>query len=295
MIFNQKTTTCLPNGVTSAVLTSSTENILAVVDQESTVTKTSLVSSGFAAGSITPVIPLVNSNNPTSSDWRTVITIMNMGTVATNVKLTYVRDNGTRCTETQTIKAKQSNAFAGATLQLGPAAGVQTTCQKGARLVGSAFVATAADNSAKQPLVAVVNEDRVQAGSNMAGAYGGFDPLAATPRVVMPSIMDTFGAGKWESSFYVMNVGTKTTYVKCTFAGSTYKVQKSLAAMASFVDLQGTKLGAGKTSAADCKAYTSSAYSTVDPSAKIIGVVNVRAKAGQGDYLYTYEAINAKP
>lgn len=289
VVFDQSTAACLPNGLTSAVVTSSSEDILAVVDQESTTTNTALVSSGFTAGTTTPVIPLVNANNPTTAGWRTAITIMNLGEQATTVKLTYRRTDGSTCTETQTIQAKMSNVFAGNNLQVGPGAGVTSTCVVGSRLIGAAYVATAADNSASQPLVAVVNQDR----AGFASAYGSFDPTSATPRVVMPLIMDNNGSGKWGTSFNVMNVGDTTPYVKCTFTGSSYIATSggAMAKNAVFEDLQRTKVGVAKTSA-ECIAYTDPAFATVDTNAKIVAVVNERANTPTGDGLLTYEAIN---
>lgn len=293
VIFDQKSTACLPNGISSAVVTSSTEDILAVVDQESLVNNQALVSSGFPSGSTTPFIPLVNANNPDTKGWRTAITIMNVGNADTTLTLTYKTTTGGSCTETQTIPQQQSKVFAGNTLIIGPGAGVTTTCTIGAKLVGAAYVANAADNTASQPLVAVVNQDRQFVG---ASAYGGFDPAKATARLVMPLIMDNNGAGKWGTSFNVMNIGAGPVYVKCTFAGSAYVATSggALPVNGVFEDLQRTKLGIAKTSS-ECLAYSDAGYTTVDPTAKIIAVVNERALTAAGDGLLTYEAINTTP
>jgi hypothetical protein len=292
VIFDQKTAACLANGLTSAVVTSTTENILAVVDQESTVTNTALVSSGFAAGSTTPVIPLVNANNPTVAGWRTAITIMNVGGSSTDLTLTYQRTDGTTCTETQTIPSQSSKVFAGATLQNGAAF---STCVAGERLVGAAYVANAADNSAGMPLVAIVNQDR----SGFASAYGSFDPSSATPRVVMPLIMDNNGSGQWGTSFNVMNVGDAPTFVKCTFKNSTYVAtspEAGLPVNGVFESLQRGNLGGPKVTSSECLAYTDNTYATVDTNAKIVAVVNERALVSSGaDGLLTYEAVNAEP
>jgi len=292
VIFDQATTACLGSGLTSAVITSTVENILAVVDQESTTTNTALVSSGFAAGTTNPVIPLVNANNPNVSGWRTAITIMNVGSADSAVTLTYMRTDGTSCTETQTIQMQKSKVFAGATLQLTtPPAGVVTTCAAQAKLVGAAYVT---GNTASVPLVAIVNQDR----TGLASAYGSFDPTQGTARVVMPLIMDNNGSGQWGTSFNVMNVHpSATAFVKCTFANSAYVATSPSAGLPPngvFEDLQRTKLGLKLTSA-ECKTYTDNTYSLVDNGGKIVAVVNERALAASGDGMLTYEAVNTQP
>lgn len=296
VIFDQKTTACLANGITSAVVTSSGEPIAAVVSQESTIKNTALVSNGFGAASASLVIPLVNANNPNTSGWRTAITIMNNGAVPTTLKLTYKRTDGSTCTETQTIPSKASKVYAGASLTSSPPpAGVTTTCVAGAKLIGAAYVAVPADNSAGVPIVAIVNQDRGSLGS----AYTSSDPTTATPRISMPLIMDNNGAGQWGTSFNIMNVGTATTYVKCVFSGATTYVATSgpsgLAANGVFEDLQRGKLGGPKISSATCTAYTSTAYTTIDTAAKIVGVVNERGLVGNGDLMLSYEAFNSIP
>jgi hypothetical protein len=294
VIFDQHTTACLANGITSAVVTSDGQPLAAVVAQESTVVNSMLVSNGFSGASTLLAIPLVNSNNPNSTGWRTAITVMNTGTLDTDVTLTYVRTDGSSCTEKQTVPQKSSKVFAGRTLQIGPAAGVTTTCVAGTKTVGAAYIASAADNSASQPLVAVVNQDR----GSMSSAYGSFDPAAGTPIVNMPLIMDNNGSGKWGTSFNIMNVGPATTYVKCTFTGSSYaptSVSTGLTVNGVFEDLQRGKLAGPKLTNGTCKAYTDNTYTTVDTAAKIVGVVNERGTAGANDMMLTYEGINSVP
>jgi hypothetical protein len=291
VIFDQKTTACLPKGITSATITSTVNEIAAVVDQESTLKNSALVSNGFpTAGTANIALPLINANNPTTAGWRTAITIMNNGNQSTNLKLTYKRTNGTTCYEKQTIPAGQSKVYAGATLQIGPGAGVQSDCEIGAKVIGAAYVADPADNSASQPLVAIVNQDR----GSMASAYGSFDPSSGTPRVIMPLIMDQNGKSSWSTSFNVMNVGSSTAYVKCTFAKTSYSPKATLAPNGVFEDLQGGKLGV-KITTGQCTAYTDANYSTIDTTAKLVAVVNERGKTGTGDLLLTYEAVNVTP
>jgi len=294
VIFDQKLAACLSNGITSAVVSSTGEPIAAVVSQESTIKNSALVSTGFGASSTNLIIPLVNSNNPNTTGWRTAITIMNNGDAATTLKLTYKRTDGTTCYETQTIQPKQSNVYAGATLVSGARAGVETDCVPGAKMIGAAYLAAPADNSTGQPLVAIVNQDR----GSLASAYASSDPSSGTPRLTMPLIMDNNGAGQWGTSFNIMNVGSATTYVKCVFAGSAYVATSPAGGLLPngvFEDLQRGKLGGPKISSATCTAYTTDAYTTIDTAAKIVGVVNERGLVGNGDLMLSYEAFNSVP
>ena len=132
--FDQKTETCFPTSktLTSAVVTSS-EPIAIVISQESTIANASLVSSGFPSGDPSPVIPLMNSNNPTTTGWRTAISVFNDGTLSTDVTMTYVKTDGTTCYETQTIASKESKIFGGNNLITGVSDGHTLTCPIGAR------------------------------------------------------------------------------------------------------------------------------------------------------------------
>ena len=73
----------------------------------------------FTSGDTNPVIPLVNANNPDITGWRTAILLFNMGDLSSDVTLTYVKTDGTTCTETQTVPSKQSKTFAGNNLITG--------------------------------------------------------------------------------------------------------------------------------------------------------------------------------
>jgi hypothetical protein len=291
--FNQKTEPCLTNAkvFTSAVV-SSNQPIAIVVAQESTVVNSALVSSGFAGGSTNPVVPLMNSNNPNTSGWRTAISIFNQGSTNTNVTITYVKvSDGSTCTETQTVPAKQSKVFAGNNLITTPPAGVSTNCTIGATLVGSAYVS---GNSASQSLVATVNQDR----GSLSSAYGALAPAAGTPKVVLPQIQDRNGsASQWASSLMIMNVGAGPTYVKCTFANTGYApVSGVLNSYKAWEDLQRGKIAVGYVGSGECTAYTNGTYTTIDTNAKIVGVVNVRGTGtGLYDLMMTYEGMNVTP
>ena len=105
--------------------------------------------SGFSqSGAVLPVMPLINSNN---SGYVTGMDIQNAGDTTTTITVSYTpSQDGTPCTETNTIAAGESKTFA-----LFPFAGYtppggSTTCIN-ERFIGSARVTS---NSANQPLVA---------------------------------------------------------------------------------------------------------------------------------------------
>lgn len=291
--FNQGAETCFTSSrvLTSAVVTSN-QPIIVVISQESTVVNSSLVSQGFTVGDTNPVIPLMNSNNPDTSGWRTAISVFNMGSSDTSVTMTYVKSSdGSTCTETQVIPAKQSKVFAGNNLIVGAPPGVTLTCPVGQRLVGSAYVSS---NTTNQQLAVTVNQDR----GSLSSAYAGFSPTAATPKVVFPQIQDRNGAAsQWASSFMILNVGSNTTYVKCTFANTTYTAQSgALGSYKAWEDLQRGKISPSYVGSGECTAYTNSSYTNVDTSAKIVGVVNIRGTgSGLFDLMMSYEGINVTP
>jgi hypothetical protein len=290
--FNQKTETCWTTAkvMTSAVVTG-TQDLVVVVSQESTVVNSSLVSPGFGTGDPFPVIPLMNSNNPNTTGWRTAIGVFNMGSSSTNVTMTYIRTDGTSCTETTAVAAQTSATFAGNHFITGEPAGWTTTCALGSRIVGSAYVSA---NSANQDLVATVNQDR----GAMSSAYGAMAKSAGTPKVVFPQIQDRNGSSsQWASSIMVFNAGAAATFVKCSFASSSYApTSGSLAINRAWENLQRGNIAASYVGSGQCTAYTDATYATVDSAAKLVAVVNVRGTGvGLYDLMMSYEAINVTP
>lgn len=291
--FNQATESCFTNAkvLTSGVITS-TQPIVAVVVQESSIVNSMLVSPGFSSGDTAPVMPLMNSNNPDTTGWRTAINVFNNGSSDTDVTMTYINaSDGSTCTETQTVPSKSAKTFAGNNLIVGPPAGVTTSCTIGARIVGSAYIS---GNSANQPLMATVNQDR----GSLASAYGALYPSSGTPKVVFPQIQDRNGAAsQWASSFMLMNVSDHTVYVKCTFANSTYAPESGpIDSYKAWENLQRGNISAGYVGSGQCTAYTDSSYNTVDSSAKIVAVVNIRGTGtGLYDLMMSYEGLNVTP
>ncbi len=137
---------------------------------------------------------------------------------------------------------------------------------RGQRFIGSAQVTS---NSANQPLVVIVN----QLLPNRNGeSYSGFDPSLATNKVVMPLIMDRNSG--YFTGFNVMNVGTTSTTVTCTFTGTSYTVTGTLNQGQALTDLQSGKIANG---------YVGSGTCTASGSGKIVAVVNELGPSSTSD------------
>lgn len=256
--------------VFSAVVTSAQPVAVTVIEEDSA---TMFAYNGFLTQSTDPVIPLVNANN---SGFTTGLQIQNAGGSSTTVTLSYTPSTaGSACTETQTIPANSSKTFALAAF----ASGANSTCTPGAKFIGSARVTA---NSASQNLVAVVNQHKI--GTN-GEAYGSFNSADASDTVVLPLIMDR-NSGYW-TGFNVMNVGSSSTAVSCTFTGTSYSVGPvTLAPGAALTDLQNGKISSGYVGSATCTA--------TNPTDKIIAVVNELGPSGSLDQLLVYEGISVK-
>jgi len=290
-IIDQAAEACLSGHgrvITSATLTSD-QPIAVVVSQESTKVNSALVSNGYSAGSPYPVIPLVNSNNPTPTGWRTAIAMFNLDPVqSTTVTLEYVRKDGFTCEETRTIAPNSATEFAGNAFILGSPA---LTCPTGIRFVGAAYVTV---NSNEVDLVATVNQDR----GTLASSYSSFNKEDGTPRIAFSRFVNRYGGAEdWDSTFTVMNVGTTSTYVECEYINSTYTSKLGLIEPNGVrEDLPRYSLPENYFGGGICTAYSDAEYSTIDSSAKIIGIVNTRGHGvGYNDLMMTYEAINVIP
>ena len=240
---------------------------------------------GFNSGSTLPVMPTINMNN---SGYFTGTQIYNLGSSSTNVTVTYTAGLfGSNCAETQTIPAKSMVVFTTAAFQ-GTVAG--ENCVAGQRFVGGGAVTT---NSASQPLVIVVNQLHSPDFHNGA-SYGGFDPASATNTVYMPTIMERNSG--WYTAFNLTNVGSATTFVKCTFAGTSVTQDSGTAGILAGQALTFTQLNQiadHYIGSSVCKTYTNNTYTTVDPNGKIVSVVNELGPGGP-DNLLSYEGINGQ-
>lgn len=274
-----------PTKVFSGTITSDQPLVVVVMEEN---TAKMLAYTGFANGSTDVVFPLINANN---SGITTGVQIQNLGGVSTNVTVSYTPSlAGTACTETQTIAANSSATFALKAFSTNQT-GVTTTCAGGVKFVGSAKVSA---NSASQNLVAIVNQTKTLYGE----AYGAFDPASATGKLVMPLLMDRNGSNLYSTGFSVMNVGTATTYVKCTLtnlpSGVTYSPSGTLAPGAALTPNQNGAIGVNYVGSGTCMTYTDATFTTPDASGKIVGIVNELGKT-TADRLLVYEAVNVAP
>jgi hypothetical protein len=245
------------------------------------------VSNGYSEGSTNPVIPLVNSNNPTTAGWRTAISIFNMDpTLNTEVTLQYVRKDGFVCQETRAINANTATEFGGNAFILGA---TELTCPKGERFIGDAYVVS---NSAGVDLVATVNQDR----GTLSSSYSSFNMNDGTPIIAFPRFVNQYGGVEdWDSTFTVMNVGNTNVYVKCVYTNQTYEsILGLLEPYGVNEDLPRYSLDPNYSGAGVCTAYTDASYTTIDSNAKIVGIVNTRGHGNNNDLMMTYEAINVE-
>lgn len=263
--------------VFSGSVTNSTTNQPLVVAALEETTKTMSAYTGFSGGSTNPVMPLINIQP--AIHILSGVTIQNTGGSATSVTVSYTPaaapiGAGTACTETQSVPAHGNKVFA----LFAFASGTNSNCAAGSKFVGSAQVTA---NSAGQPLAVIVNQS-VPGASD--GAYAGFNPSAATNKIVMPLIMDR-NSGIY-TSFSLMNVGTGSTSVTCSFTGGvsyTAGTPITLAAGGSFTVLQANQIKSGYVGAGTCTASGA--------GDKIVAVVN-QLGPGTGDQLLVYNAIN---
>ncbi len=269
--FFQSQNTCLPSGfINSAQITTSDagDSIVATVLQ---VTPTGLFAyNGFAAGSESPVMPLVAFNN---FGFHTGVQLQNTGTTATNVTVTYTPSlSGSTCTETKSVAAGQSETFGLYAFSLNGPAGTNN-CAFGDAFVGSAQVTT---NSGSQPLVAIVNQTDF---AGKSSAYSAFDPAQATETVVMPLIINAFN---YFTGFNVINVGSSAT-VTCTFSGNSTTITESVPSGSALTAVQNTSAFANYVGGGSC---------TASSGGQLLAVVNQLSTTLAGDQQLTHEAFN---
>lgn len=212
-VVNQKSEAHTPK-VFSGTVTSTVAPIAVTVVEEG---PTLFSYTGFGAGSVEPLMPLINQNN---YGYFTGVQIMNTGDAETIVTVDYTPSmGGTACYETRTLAAGASATFSQFVFYQGqtetdPA--FETDCVMGETFVGSAKVT---ENTAAQPLVAVVNQ--LQPAQVKGGAYVAFDPAAGGAKIVYPLIMDrNYG---YFTSHSIVNVGSAPIAagaLSCLFTGT---------------------------------------------------------------------------
>lgn len=242
---------------------------------------------GFPTGSLMPVMPIINMNN---SGYITGTQIYNLETFPTTVTVSYSAGTyGSNCTETREVPGKTMVSF---TWDAFTKTVAGETCVDGQRFLGSGRVTA---NTANAQLAVVVNQLKTPLYTN-GSSYSGFDASTANNTVFMPTIFDRNSG--WFTAFNLMNVGTETTYVQCTYANSTVTSNTGAAGLApgsSVTISQIYLLGDKYIGSAVCKAYNSTDYvaANLDTDAKIVTVVN-ELGAGSPDNLLSYEGINPK-
>lgn len=265
--------------VFSAIVTADQPIVASVIEESSAVM---FAYSGFtsSANSTEPVMPLINANN---SGYVTGIQIQNTGNASTDVTVSYTPssggNNGSACTETQSISAGESKTFALLAFN-NDSNGFTENCVGGAKFVGSAKVTS---NTGTQPLAVIVN----QLGPNNSNgeAYSGFNPSTATAQVVAPLIMDRNGG--YFTSIQVQNVGTSATNVSCTFTNDPYTIPSTtLQPGEALTDLQFEKMQSA--------GYVGSATCNASGGGQIVAVINELNPAGADRFL-VYEGINVTP
>ena len=264
--FNQADNTDLPSGFSGSASVSSSEPVAVTVVE--TGATTLFAYNGFTSSATKLSMPLVQMFN---WGYITGVQIMNTGSSATSVTLSYTPSTeGTACTETKTIQPNKSETFV---LDAFTASGGCGT----ATFVGSAEVT---NNSANQPLVAIVNQ--LNSGDNKGAAYAAFDPSVATGTVNLPLIMDrNFG---YFTGFSVANVGSSATTVTVTCSGSSYSVSDTLNPGEALSDVQLNKIADGYSGS--CTAVASGG------DEKIVAVVNELNSGLGGDAFLVYEGFS---
>lgn len=271
--FNQATNTCLPVGYVGAgTVTTANASDSIVASALQVATSGLFAYNGFSTGSTNPVMPLISAN---VFGFHTGMQIQNQGSSSTNVTVTYRPapggSNGTQCTETKTIPGNGSETF---TLYAFSLSGTtSSTCSFGQYFVGSAEVTA---NSASQNLVAIVNQTNF---ADKGSAYNSFNKSDATGTVVMPLIMNAYNI--W-TGFNVMNVGTASATVTCTYSGITQTSTATLAPNEAMSVQQVSGFPANYVGGGTCTASGGS----------LVGVVNQANTVASGDTTLTYEAFN---
>jgi len=269
--YDQSTLAGLPNNFFGSATVTSNQDIVATVIE---VGPTTLLGyNAFTGGSTNPVFPLVNTNN---FGFQTGIGIQNTGASSTSVTVSYTPSAaGAACTETQTIPAHSSAAFA---INAFVSSIAGENCANGAAFVGSAKVT---GNTASMPLVAIVNQ--LNSSSNKGGSYDGFDSSSATSKVVFPLIQDRFFG--YFTGFSIMNVGSVATTIDCTFSGSAvHQTSASVAPGASYTAQQQNAIANAYNGSGTCTATAA--------GAKIVGIANQLKSAGTTDTFFVYEGTN---
>ena len=308
----QKDNTALGSGapgfVGSATITA-TGNIVATVLQEGNGQLTAYNAFPAGTGSPTVALPLVLGNNFGA---YTGIQVLNAGTLPTTVTINFAPNTVTAptggLTPCTTPPQRQLSINPNQTGTLIQDAGNGNPpfdpFFNGCIYIGGATVTS--DNG--QPLFVTVNQ--VASTSKDASTYAGFNPTAATDKVLAPLVVaNNFGTF---SGVQVQNVGTSATSVTITYGPNTFqgtpppgftlcptptsRTISSLQPGASFTFLQTYLAGQptdlspiGSDSQFQSCVYVGSATITAGSGGKIVAIVNqISTGPASNDKLFTY-------
>ena len=310
----QKDNTALGTGtpgfVGSATVSATGSTVVATVLQEGSGQLTAYNAFPAGTGSPTVALPLILGNNFGS---YTGIQVLNAGTQATNATITFSPNTVTApvggLTPCATPPSRQLTINPNQTGTLIQNAGTGNppfdTFFNGCIYIGGATVTS--DNG--QPLFVTVNQ--VASTSKDASTYAGFNPTAATDKVLAPLVVaNNFGTF---SGVQVQNVGTSTTSVTITYGPNTFQGTPpsgfslcptptprttTVQAGASFTFLQtyiaGQPTGLspiGSDSQFQSCMYVGSATITAGSGGKIAAIVNqISTGPASNDKLFTYGA-----
>jgi hypothetical protein len=275
--FYQVNESCHTKKIFPAVITSN-KPVVATAIRETTQVLTAYT--GFSGGSTEIVIPLVNVQPPRAI--QTGINIQNFGSVSSDITLSYdPSQSGTACTEKQTIPAGEMRTFALAAFA--NSSNPNENCINGSTFIGSARVSA---NTGGVPLTGVVTQFTPTIGA----MYSAFNPNNGSSKVVFPTIFDRRGSQKLWTSVAIMNVGTATIQVNCTFTNTSYSISQQLEAGKGFNYLQNGNIADNYFGAGTCVATK---INPGDPDPKIVGQSNEVGGPGvPGDVFLIYEGIN---
>jgi len=278
--------------VGSAVITSD-QAVAAVVMQLNTTTFKALLGyGGFAAGSGTVALPLIQAGN---GGFYTSYQIQNVSTSGSaTVSVTYgpnVASGGTfaPAAESFTVPAGGSKTI----LQSGTAAqNGGANDWTGKKYVGSATITATGGN-----VVAIVNQQRPGTAA-MGSTYSGVDPSTATAKISAPLIMA--GNANYYTSIQVQNVSAAPVTVNIKYAaniasgGNITPADENftVAAGSSKTILQsGTPAQNGGSNDWTAKKYVGSATITAT-GGNVVAIVNQQNFVTAGDQLATNNAFN---
>jgi hypothetical protein len=154
--YDLATVTALPDGFVGSGVFTATGPAAVTVQEVNAGQNAGMGYSGFSTGTTNISIPLIFKE---SNGWNTGVQVQNLGTIDTNVTITYTLPSGFTVGETSLVTAGKSVTFyqpANAGLQSG--------------LTGAAMV-----TSTGQPIVAIVNEVNYQRTGDASMAYEGIN------------------------------------------------------------------------------------------------------------------------